>query len=374
MTGLHWFADVQWFSMLLTGQFGIWHDITIYYPFSDIPTSIGTSVHVGGQKYGLWMCGIHTFGYFWGMKWHQWSAIYRSFHCPTFPAKKNFPKKKTDIVGVLRIFVEVPCLTSFGWNLPKSHGKIHGDPGSQGSQLTRPKSGTVFLHLPRMLKKIHGTPALQRKIMENDPQMMGPHLCHIQLLGTIFEIDSKTWKKNWSGTFMFWCPPVKNSRPRPFLDNITSLPCLWSAKKRCPSPGGEFITHKEQLQSLLKISSHLEIQIIQNLFGLGNWVSTKWPTLTATKTSIQGARDKEGTWYSSSHSIVSPTLCPINPRLTILTSSHLTWQWKLSIFNWWIKTHAGDITGVVTYIQDGKKKLKSWWPPWTTRTFHKWVV
>jgi hypothetical protein len=114
------------------------------------------------------------------------------FPLPHFPGKKKLPKKKTDIVGVLRIFVEVPCLTSFGWNLPKSHGKIHGDPGSQGSQLTRPKSGTVFLHLPRMLKKIHGTPALQRKIMENDPQMMGPHLCHIQLLGTIFEIDSKT--------------------------------------------------------------------------------------------------------------------------------------------------------------------------------------
>ena len=217
-------------SMLLTGQFGIWHDITIYYPFSDIPTSIGTSVHVGGQKYGLWMCGIHTFGYFWGMKWHQWSAIYRSFHCPTFPAKKTSQKKNWHSW----------CVEDFCWGSMFDFFRVElaevprQDPW-------RPRVPRVPTHAPevwnslfasaRMLKKIHGTPALQRKIMENDPQMMGPHLCHIQLLGTIFEIDSKTWKKNWSGTFMFWCPPVKNSRPRPFLDNITSLPCLWSAKK-----------------------------------------------------------------------------------------------------------------------------------------------
>ena len=373
MTGLHWFADVQWFSMLLTGQFGIWHDITIYYPFSDIPTSIGTSVHVGGQKYGLWMCGIHTFGYFWGMKWHQWSAIYRSFHCPTFPAKKTSQKKNWHSW----------CVEDFCWGSMFDFFRVElaevprQDPW-------RPRVPRVPTHAPEVWNSLFASASDVEKNpwdscfakenygkwSTNDGSTSMPH----PIAGNYIWNRLKNIKKNWSGTFMFWCPPVKNSRPRPFLDNITSLPCLWSAKKRCPSPGGEFITHKEQLQSLLKISSHLEIQIIQNLFGLGNWVSTKWPTLTATKTSIQGARDKEGTWYSSSHSIVSPTLCPINPRLTILTSSHLTWQWKLSIFNWWIKTHAGDITGVVTYIQDGKKKLKSWWPPWTTRTFHKWVV
>lgn len=139
---LHWFADVQGFSMLLTGQFGIWHDIT---HFQTYPRALGPLSMWGIKSMAF---GCVEFILLGQISWRQWSAIYRKFPLPHF-RKRKLPQKKTDIVGVLRIFVEVPNVSLFlGWNLPAKPPS-----GSMGISwvplLTRPKSGAVFLHLPR---------------------------------------------------------------------------------------------------------------------------------------------------------------------------------------------------------------------------------
>ena len=139
---LHWFADVQGFSMLLTGQFGIWHDIT---HFQTYPRALGPLSMWGVKSMAF---GCVEFILLGQISWRQWSAIYRSLTTAPLSQKKTNPPKKN---------WHSWCVEDFCWGsecLTFSRVELAGktttmDGISWVPLLTRPKSGAVFLHLPR---------------------------------------------------------------------------------------------------------------------------------------------------------------------------------------------------------------------------------